>query len=177
MGTAADSLVAKHPTRIAQLRGPVFDYLKKGMPYYKESDLYLQVFYPLARSWPLSQPFSHDVQKANPGIRTPADYVNKVRASGYVALSPAESAELVATARKLGVSSDNLHRLITFESSWNPQARNRYSGARGLIQFMPRTARSMGYKGTPNIVLLALMAGGLYYYMRRKHVNLLRRFF
>jgi hypothetical protein len=38
-----------------------------------------------------------------------------------------------------------LDRLIQFESRWNPLARNPISGARGLIQFMPGTARNMGY--------------------------------
>lgn len=170
MGTAADSLVAKYPSRIEQLRGPVFDYLKKGIPYRSEADLFLQVFYPAARNWPLYQEFDRDVQKANPGIRTPADYVNKARAAGYRTLTPAENAELTATARKLGVSADSLHRLISFESGWDPQARNKYSGARGLIQFMPSTARSMGFSGTPGIALILFLGMGVYWYMKMKRM-------
>lgn len=37
-----------------------------------------------------------------------------------------------------------LANLIQFESGWNPQARNGVTGATGLIQFMPATARGLG---------------------------------
>jgi hypothetical protein len=52
----------------------------------------------------------------------------------------------------LGVSSDDLQKLIMFESGFNPSAKNQYTGARGLIQFMPDTARAMGYKDADEIV-------------------------
>lgn len=53
---------------------------------------------------------------------------------------------------KLGVSSNDLQKLIMFESGFNPQAKNQYTGARGLIQFMPDTARSMGFKSADDLV-------------------------
>jgi len=45
-----------------------------------------------------------------------------------------------------------LAKLINFESSWNPLAKNPYTGARGLIQFMPNTARSLGYKDAEDLI-------------------------
>lgn len=53
---------------------------------------------------------------------------------------------------KLGVSSDDLQKLIMFESGFNPQAKNKYTGARGLIQFMPDTARYLGFKNADDLV-------------------------
>ncbi len=48
----------------------------------------------------------------------------------------------------------NLRAVIQFESAWNPLARNAISGARGLIQFMPTTARSLGFDSADQLVLL-----------------------
>jgi len=45
-----------------------------------------------------------------------------------------------------------LYSLIQFESAWDSQAWNRTSGARGLIQFMPTTAREMGYADANDLV-------------------------
>jgi hypothetical protein len=56
----------------------------------------------------------------------------------------------VATA--LGVPPAWLDHLIGFESSWNPSAVNKITGATGLIQFMPATARSLGYSGTIDLL-------------------------
>lgn len=52
--------------------------------------------------------------------------------------------DLLRTARRLGVRPTWLANLIHFESQWNPQAKNPWSGASGLIQFMPATARGLG---------------------------------
>jgi hypothetical protein len=52
----------------------------------------------------------------------------------------------------LNVPRDNLYNLINFESAWNPLARNKSSGARGLIQFMHKTAREMGFKDADDLV-------------------------
>ena len=38
----------------------------------------MAVFYPVAMTWPDDKPFPAAVQRANPGIRTPADYVAKL---------------------------------------------------------------------------------------------------
>lgn len=45
-----------------------------------------------------------------------------------------------------------LKNLINFESGGNPQAVNKYTGARGLIQFMPSTAKAMGFKDPLDLV-------------------------
>lgn len=45
-----------------------------------------------------------------------------------------------------------VYSLIQFESAWKPGARNPSSGARGLIQFMPATAREMGYASADDLV-------------------------
>lgn len=80
MGYASSNdLVAKHPTRESQLRGPVLDYLRKFMPFTTEQSLYLSVFYPAARHWGLEREFPADVQTWNPGIVTVRDYVEHVR--------------------------------------------------------------------------------------------------
>lgn len=44
----------------------------------------------------------------------------------------------------LSIQPDWLMFVMYFESRLNPQAVNPYSGATGLIQFMPTTARSLG---------------------------------
>lgn len=72
-------LVEKNPTIEAQLRGPVKQYLKKYAPFPTEQSLFMAVFYPAARNWEPNRPFPPKVQKANPGIKTPADYLAFVR--------------------------------------------------------------------------------------------------
>jgi hypothetical protein len=67
-------------------------------------------------------------------------------------LSPDESASLEALANSLNVNKKDLLVLINFESSWNPQARNASTGARGLIQFMPSTAKGMGFRDADDLV-------------------------
>jgi hypothetical protein len=51
----------------------------------------------------------------------------------------------------LGVPVSWIDSLIRFESSWNPAAKNKYTGARGLIQFMPATAKALGYKDADDL--------------------------
>jgi hypothetical protein len=62
-----------------------------------------------------------------------------------------ESAILEVSA-SLGVNPVHLNKLINFESGFNPAAKNPFTGARGLIQFMPNTARSMGFRDADEIV-------------------------
>ena len=62
-----------------------------------------------------------------------------------VKLTIPEENALLALASKMKVNADSLKKLINFESGWNPLAKNPYSGARGLIQFMPDTAASFDY--------------------------------
>lgn len=40
--------------------------------------LYMSVFYPVAMTWPVTKSFPANVQAANPGIKTPADYARLV---------------------------------------------------------------------------------------------------
>jgi hypothetical protein len=42
--------------------------------------------------------------------------------------------------------------LVRFESGFDPQAKNPWSSARGLIQFIDSTARGMGYKDSLDLV-------------------------
>jgi soluble lytic murein transglycosylase-like protein len=164
MGNAADTLVSKNPTRIAQLKGPVLVYLQreqKRLPYTGgDQDFYLSVFYPAYRRKPINATFPADVLRWNPGIRTPGDYIaliNKQKLS--VQLTPSEWTALKDTAATLGIGWEPLYKLINFESAWNPLARNKTSGARGLIQFMPSTAAGMGYKAGLGIGTILLLAG------------------
>ena len=77
----ADDLVSQYSTRKAQLDGPVRQYFQKLRPFTGSAqDLFMSVFYPIARKWSLSQPFPAFVQKANPGIMTPLDYVQRAYA-------------------------------------------------------------------------------------------------
>lgn len=55
-------------------------------------------------------------------------------------------------AENLRVPYNNLYRLISFESAWNPAAKNLRSGARGLIQFTNATARKMGFSSADDLV-------------------------
>jgi len=63
------------------------------------------------------------------------------------------SSVLVDTAHGLKVTDPQwLASLIQFESGSNPLAQNPFSSARGLIQFMNSTARSLGYKSANDLV-------------------------
>lgn len=77
---SSEDLVLRNPTIADQLT-LVKRYLDKYKPFNSTQSLYMAVFYPKARNWPPNQEFSDTVKKANPGIRTPLDYVNK--AKGY----------------------------------------------------------------------------------------------
>ena len=61
------------------------------------------------------------------------------------ALTPAEDAALSFVCKRVEVEPYLLAALIEFESSWQPLIKNRLSSARGLIQFMDRTAHRLGY--------------------------------
>ena len=62
------------------------------------------------------------------------------------------SSALTLLAEKwMGVPVSWLDNLISFESGWDPAARNPYTGARGLIQFMPDTAKALGYASADDL--------------------------
>ena len=46
--------------------------------------------------------------------------------------------------KSLGINVQDILSVIQHESGFNPAARNPFTGAAGLIQFMPRTAKSLG---------------------------------
>jgi len=71
-------LVTKNNTIESQLYFPVLKYLSQFKPFPTKQSLYMSVFYPVARQWPLNKSFPDTVQKSNPGIKTVQDYVNKV---------------------------------------------------------------------------------------------------
>lgn len=55
-------------------------------------------------------------------------------------------------ANRLGVTYQDLYSLISFESGFNPLIKNPNSSARGLIQFIDSTARSLGYLNSLDLV-------------------------
>lgn len=61
---------------------------------------------------------------------------------------------LRVAAKAINCDPTNLRAVIQFESAWNPLARNAITGARGLIQFMPETARQLGFDSADQLVLL-----------------------
>jgi hypothetical protein len=67
-------------------------------------------------------------------------------------LTDNEKGILDTIALQLGVSTDDLFKLIKFESKWNPQAKNPFSSARGLIQFTDKTAAALGFKDSLDLV-------------------------
>jgi hypothetical protein len=71
-------LVTKNGSIESQLYFPVLKYLSQFKPFPTKQSLYMSVFYPAAREWPLNKNFPDTVKQSNPGIKTVADYVNKV---------------------------------------------------------------------------------------------------
>lgn len=68
-------------------------------------------------------------------------------------LTAKQESILLNLSNVLGVKRNDLFQLINFESAgWNPLARNKISGARGLIQFTHATAREMGFKDADELV-------------------------
>ena len=71
-------LITKNPTFAGQIKNAVIPYLKKFAPFENQQSLYMAVFYPAARKWPINTIFPSSVREANPGITTISDYINKV---------------------------------------------------------------------------------------------------
>lgn len=61
-----------------------------------------------------------------------------------------EALSIVALGLKIPVKW--LRDLITFESKWNPKAKNPKSSASGLLQFTDTTARALGYTSARDLV-------------------------
>ncbi len=73
---------------------------------------------------------------------------------------------------KLGVKYQWLWKLINFESKWNPKVKNPVSSARGLIQFINSTARSLGFKNSLDLVtkypsITKQLRGPVYSYLKQ----------
>lgn len=75
---SADDLVSKHPTIESQLEGPVYNYLKKFIPFSNKQSLYMSVFFPRYRNVHPDTHFSDTVKSQNPGIFTVQDYMDLV---------------------------------------------------------------------------------------------------
>ncbi|MFZ9197920.1 MAG: transglycosylase SLT domain-containing protein [Paracoccaceae bacterium] len=73
----------------------------------------------------------------------------------HTGLHPGETPHIRALIRKWAATYDIperlLHRQIQRESGYNPAARN--GPYYGLMQILPQTARTMGYRGTPEGLL------------------------
>jgi len=83
----------------------------------------------------------------NPAIvtqPTQGKQATMVAVPGIEKLSPSEIRALYDVATYLGIQADWLAAAMSFESRLNPAAVNSMSGATGLIQFMPSTARNLG---------------------------------
>ena len=81
----------------------------------------------------------------------------------YPGETPQMRALIVKWAAIHGIPETLLHRQIQRESGYNPAARN--GPYYGLMQILPQTARTMGYRGTPEGLLDAetnLEFGGKY---------------
>lgn len=143
---AADNLVALFPDAISQLRGPVFKYLSRLVPFNgTEQDLYMAIMRPKNRRTNPMTPFPADVVAVNPGLNCPQDYIDRLRKWGTKKLDPATEKVLNEICAKLHINPVHLNTQINHESGWNPLAKNPLSGARGLIQFTKTTAASFDY--------------------------------
>lgn len=89
----------------------------------------------------------------------------------FLKLNPAEQQVLFEISRALYiVDAQWLYDLINFESGWDPQAKNPVSSARGLIQFIDSTARSLGATDSTTLVRLypdriSQLQGPVYQYL------------
>ena len=61
-------------------------------------------------------------------------------------LTPTEYAELFTCAHRLTIDPNHLAGIIMLESSWDPKAHNKTTGARGLIQFTDPAAKDLGFR-------------------------------
>lgn len=76
------------------------------------------------------------------GIIKPGDSVAAVE--NIERLSDSDLAALKLTADELGIPVDSLAAVMSMEGGFNPQAYNKSSGATGILQFLPSTARMLG---------------------------------
>ncbi|MCP4355994.1 MAG: hypothetical protein GY793_10275 [Proteobacteria bacterium] len=91
-------LVTKNPTFETQLKGPVYNYLKKFGSFISDADFYMSVFYPKYRKMDVRTVFPSHVLKVNPGITDILSYLNHVRKKAGLAI--AENATLNTFGKK-----------------------------------------------------------------------------
>ena len=77
-------------------------------------------------------------------------------------VAPNFVANVIMYAKELGIDPNWLMLVMYAESGLDPTAVNPYTGATGLIQFMPETAQGLGYsvsaiKGMPAVTQLYLV--------------------
>ncbi|MDT0683499.1 lytic transglycosylase domain-containing protein [Roseicyclus sp. F158] len=88
------------------------------------------------------------------GCSTP-ERVTRGQSADIHALHPNETPELRSLISKYsevyGVPEPLIHRVVKRESTYNPGARN--GPYYGLMQILPQTARTMGYRGAPSGLL------------------------
>lgn len=97
--------VAQFPDFESQMYHVVYPYLrrKKSLgPLDTEQRLYMAVFYPAYMNVPLDTLFPASVQKVNPGISTPRDYINYVRRKIGVAALASKSIPVLIVALGTG---------------------------------------------------------------------------
>jgi hypothetical protein len=70
----------------------------------------------------------------------------------YKGLNDSQATALDQLAKEIAVPGIWLWEVINFESRHNPAAKNPGSSARGLIQFMDSTAKSLGYASSEDLV-------------------------
>jgi soluble lytic murein transglycosylase-like protein len=73
------------------------------------------------------------------------------RADSYSGNTPEMQALIRKYARAYQMPESLIHRVIQRESGYNPRARN--GPYYGLMQILPATAHTMGYRGTPSGLL------------------------
>jgi soluble lytic murein transglycosylase-like protein len=85
------------------------------------------------------------------GIRTPAPSFVAANGPLYPGETPELRALIVQYAAEYDVPVSLVHRVVQRESGYNPRARN--GSYLGLMQIMPQTARTMGFRGEPSDLL------------------------
>lgn len=67
-------------------------------------------------------------------------------------ISSESKQRIIEISAALGINYNDLIKLIDFESGFNPQAKNPYSSARGLIQFTDQSAQGLGFLNSIELV-------------------------
>jgi hypothetical protein len=70
----------------------------------------------------------------------------------FPGLTDSQAAALVETAKAINTDPLYLWEVINFESRHNPLASNPKSSAKGLVQFMDKTAVGMGYTSSQDLI-------------------------